>query len=127
MTDDWDIDSHTIDARYRWPIGERSYIEPHVRYYTQSHADFYRTSLDGTLPLPDHASADYRLGEFDAFTIGLKYGRKTDSGNEWSARVELYSADGSVPDYLLIGNQGDREIYPDLDAVIAQFTYSFDW
>jgi hypothetical protein len=127
MTDDWDIDSHTIDARYRWPIGERSYIEPHIRYYTQSHADFYRTSLDGTTALPDYASADYRLGEFDAFTVGLKYGRKTESGHEWSTRIEMYSADGSVPDYLLIGNQGGREIYPDLDAIIAQFTYSFDW
>ena len=127
MTDDWDIDSHTIDLRYRWPVGERSYFEPHVRYYTQSHADFYRTSLDGSLPLPTHASADYRLGEFDAMTLGLKFGRRTESGNEWSARVELYSADGSVPDGLLIGNQGDREIYPDLDAIIAQFSYRFDW
>ena len=77
--------------------------------------------------LPLHASADYRLGEFDAFTVGLKYGRKLDSGNEWSARVELYSADGSVPADLLIGNQGDREIYPDTTAIIAQFSYSFGW
>jgi hypothetical protein len=127
MTDDWDINSHTIDLRYRWPIGDRSYIEPHVRYYTQSHADFYRTSLDGSAALPTYASADYRLGEFDAITLGLKYGMATRSGNEWSARVELYSADGSVPGDLIIGNQGDREIYPDLDAIIAQFSYHFDW
>ena len=48
------------------------------------------------------------------------------SGNEWSARVELYSADGSVPGNLLIGDQAGRNIYPDLDAIIAQFSYSFD-
>ena len=127
MTDDWEIDSHTVDLRYRWPIGGQSYLEPHLRYYTQSHADFYRTSLDGSQPLPAHASADYRLGEFDAVTVGLKYGRKTRSGNEWSTRLEYYMADGSVPGDLLIGNQGGREIYPDLDAVIAQISYSFDW
>lgn len=127
MTDDWDIDSHTIDLRYRWPLGDRSYIEPHFRYYTQSHAEFYRTSLDSTQPLPMHASADYRLGEFDAITFGVKYGWRTESGNDWSARLEWYSADGSVPAGLLIGNQGNREIYPDLDAIIAQFSYHFDF
>ena len=128
MTDDWDIDSHTVDVRFRWPIGDRSYLEPHFRYYTQTHANFYRTSLDSSLPLPSYASADYRLGEFDAITLGLKYGWKTESGNEWSARLEAYSADGSVPANLLIGsNQGGLEMYPDLDAIIAQFSYSFGW
>jgi len=76
-------------------------------------------------PLPVNASADYRLGEFDAITIGLKYGWKADSGNQWSARLEWYSADGSVPGDLLIGNQAGREIYPDLDAIIFQIGYRF--
>ncbi len=126
MTDDWDIDSHTLDVRYRWPISDNSYIEPHVRYYTQTHADFYRTSLAGGSPLPVNASADYRLGEFDAITLGVKYGWKTETGNEWNARLEMYSADGSVPGDLLIGtNQQGRNIYPDLDAIILQFGYRF--
>jgi hypothetical protein len=125
MTDDWDIDSHTLDLRYRWPLGDRSYLEPHVRYYTQSHADFYLPSIDGTAALPAHASADYRLGEFDAVTLGLKYGWKTLSGSEWSARLEWYSSNGSIPGDLLVGDQAGRTIYPDLDAVIAQISYRF--
>lgn len=126
MTDDWDVDSHTVDVRYRWPIGDNSYLEPHVRYYTQTHADFYRTSLASGNPLPVNASADYRLGEFDAITFGVKYGWKTESGNEWNARLEMYSADGSVPGNLLIGtDQAGREIYPDLDAIIFQLGYRF--
>ena len=45
-----------------------------------------------------------------------------------SERLEAYSADGSVPANLLIGsNQGGLEMYPDLDAIIAQFSYSFGW
>lgn len=125
MTDDWDIDSHTLDLRYRWPLSDGNYLEPHFRYYTQSHAEFYRPSIDGGLALPTYASADYRLGEFDAITVGLKYGWETASGNEWSARLEFYTTDGKVPGSLLIGNQAGREIYPDLEAIIAQISYRF--
>ena len=125
MTDDWEIDSHTVDLRYRWPIGQSSYLEPHIRFYTQSHADFYVGSWDVTVPLPAYASADYRLGEFDALTFGLKFGWKLASGNEMSLRLESYSSDGTVPDNLLIGNQQGSELYPDLDAIIVQFGYSF--
>ena len=39
----------------------------------------------------------------------------------------MYSADGKVPDSLRIGGQSGRELYPDLDAIIAQFSYSFVW
>jgi hypothetical protein len=46
-------------------------------------------------------------------------------GNEWSARVVLYQQLGSVPADQIIGNQAYREQFPDLDAVIAQFTYRF--
>lgn len=126
MTDDWEIDSHTIDVRYRWPLTNSSYLEPHVRFYTQNEADFYRTSLASGSPVPVDASADYRLGNFDAITLGLKYGRKMESGNEWNARLEFYTADGSVPENLLIGsNQSEREIYPDLEAIIFQIGYRF--
>jgi len=126
MTDDWEIDSHTLDVRYRWPLSDGKYLEPHFRYYSQSEAEFYRTSLANGALLPSYASADYRLGQFDAITAGIKYGWETTSGSEWSARLEFYSADGKVPGNLLIGtNQPGREIYPDLDAIIAQISYRF--
>jgi hypothetical protein len=125
MTDDWDIDSHTVDLRFRWPIGDSRYLEPHFRFYTQSYADFYRVSLTGGAPLPSYASADYRLGEFDAITVGLKYGWTLKSGNEMSARLEFYSQDGDAPQSQLIGNQLSRDLYPDLDAIIAQFSFRF--
>jgi hypothetical protein len=125
MTDDWDIDSHTLDLRLRWPLGERSYLEPHLRFYTQSEADFYTISLVDGVELPAFASADYRLGSFDAVTAGLKYGWKTRGGSDMSVRAELYRQSGSIPGDLLIGNQVGRETYPDLDAIIVQFSYHF--
>lgn len=125
MTDDWEIDSHTIDLRYRWPLGENSYVEPHLRYYTQSEAEFYRTSIVDGAALPTHASSDYRLGDFDATTIGLKYGWQTRNGSDLSVRLETYQQDGAIPAGLLFGNQMGLVRYPDLDAIIVQFSYHF--
>ncbi|MDH3613434.1 MAG: DUF3570 domain-containing protein [Gammaproteobacteria bacterium] len=125
MTDDWEIDSHTVDLRLRWPLGSRSYLEPHLRFYTQTAAEFYRMSLIDGDPLPEYASADYRLGDFDAMTAGLKYGWKTSGGNDMSVRLELYQQSGNVSPDQLIGNQVGRDNYPDLNAVIFQFGYQF--
>ncbi len=125
MTDDWEIDSHTVDLRYRWPLSDETYVEPHLRFYTQTEAEFYRLSLVDSAPLPTFASADYRLGNFDAITAGLKYGWKTRNDNDMSVRVELYRQTGSVPAGQVIGNQAARDNYPDLNAMIVQFSYRF--
>lgn len=124
-TDDWQIDSHTLEGRFRFPMGESSYLEPHVRYYTQTAADFYRYSLAEGAPLPEFASADARLADLDAYTVGLKYGRQTAGGNEWTARLELYHQVSKAPANTLIGNQPGNVQMPDFDAVILQFGYHF--
>ena len=33
MTDDWGVDSHTVEMRYRWSFGTDRYLQPHVRFY----------------------------------------------------------------------------------------------
>lgn len=125
MTDDWEIDSHTLDLRLRWPLGGDRYLEPHLRFYTQTEADFYTVSLVEGQTLPAFASNDYRLGNFDGITAGIKYGWKTRNDHDLSARLELYQQRGDIPAASLIGNQLNTVTYPDLDAVIAQFTYRF--
>lgn len=125
MTDDWDIDSHTADLRLRWPINETSYLEPHLRFYTQREAEFYTVSLIDGQALPAFASNDYRLGNFDAITAGLKYGWTTGRGHDASLRLELYQQRGDIPGGQLIGSQVGTVNYPDLDAIIAQFSYRF--
>jgi hypothetical protein len=124
-TDDWEVDSHTLEGRFRIPIGESSYLEPHLRYYTQTAADFYRYSLADGATLPAFASADARLADLDAYTAGVKYARRTTGGNEWSARLELYHQTSNAPANMLIGNQADHVQMPDFDAVILQFGYHF--
>lgn len=126
-SDDWEIDSHTLETRLRLPLGASSYLEPHLRYYTQSAASFYRYSLiDGAAP-PQFASADARLGEFAATTAGLKFGHQTVGGNEWSARLEVYRQSGKLPSAQLVGAQRDNAQLPDFDAVILQVGYRFKY
>ncbi|RPI63239.1 MAG: DUF3570 domain-containing protein [Lysobacterales bacterium] len=124
MTDDWGVDSHTVELRYRWSFGAR-YLQPHLRFYQQTAADFYRTVLFGGAPLPAYATADHRLGEFDGVTLGFKYGQATASGNEWSARIEYYTQSGSASPGSHVGALAGFDLYPDLNALIAQFSYRF--
>jgi len=112
-TDDWGIDSHTIDFHYRYELGNGSYLQPHLRYYTQTAADFYTTSLVDTAARPEFASADYRLGEFVTNTYGLKYGMPRGENSEFTARAEMISQ-----------VQSD-DITADLDSFILQFGYDF--
>ena len=106
-------------------MGESGYLEPHLRYYTQTAASFYRYSLADGTPLPEFASADARLAAMDAYTVGLKYAHQTSGGNEWNARLELYHQVSTPPSATLIGNQAANLKMPDFDAVILQFGYHF--
>jgi hypothetical protein len=124
MTDDWGVESHTFDVRYRWSFGSGQYVQPHVRFYTQTAADFYTTVLFTGTALPAYATADYRLGEFDGITFGVKYGRETRRG-EFSTRVEWYTQTGQASPGSAVGTLAGLDLYPDLNALIAQFTYKF--
>jgi hypothetical protein len=124
-TDDWKVDSHTLESRLRLPFGVSSYVEPHLRYYQQTAASFYRYSVANAAPLPEFASADARLADMSAVTVGLKYGHLTAGGNEWNARLELYRQTSKAPNDVLIGNQIGNAQMPDFHAVILQFGYHF--
>jgi len=125
MWDDWDITSHTFDLRYRWKLDNKHYLEPHFRYYMQSNADFYQRFLLDGQPLPGHASADYRLGELTGITFGLKYGMTLNNDHEMSLRLEYYQQSGEANADNAPGILSQQELFPDVDAVIFQFSYSF--
>ena len=124
MTDDWDIDSHTVDLHYRFNLERGSYLQPHIRFYSQTAAGFYRTVLFDGEPLPQFATADYRLSELDAVTVGFKFGKPTARG-EMSGRLELYRQTGNASPGSNVGSLQAFDLDPALDAVIAQFSYRF--
>ncbi|WP_286263985.1 DUF3570 domain-containing protein [Thalassotalea atypica] len=125
MTDDWEIDSHTIDLRYYIPLSRGHYIEPHVRYYTQSAAEFYQPFLIQGQVTPTYVSADYRIGDMNAYTLGIKYGMPLNSGDRLAFRVEYYKQSPKSNGTNAIGVLNDVELYEEINAVIAQITYSF--
>lgn len=124
-TDDWEIDSHTIDSRLRFNLSGNSYIQPHIRYYQQSAADFYQPYLNQSADMPMYASADYRVGEMTAYTVGLKYGRTLENGHEWAVRAEYYQQDPKNAGFEQPGVLADLDLYPSVKAVILQFNYHF--
>ncbi len=124
MTDDWGIESQTAEARYRWNINDRSYLEPHLRYYTQTAADFYRTVLFAGDALPAFASADYRLADLNAYTVGIKYGHQTERG-EFAVRLEYYRQEGTPSPGSAVGELANYQLIPQLAAAIVQFDYRF--
>lgn len=124
--DDWGIRSHTIEWNHRYFISSHWYIEPGVRYYTQSAADFYRYfHVQGDV-LPQYMSADYRLGKMVALTYGLEVGKKFgSSGEEISFRAQLYTQSGDSHPGSAYGNLTAQDLYPKLTAVIGQVIYKF--
>ncbi len=134
-TDDWGIQSNTLDAKYHWVAGEKFYVEPHLRWYSQTEADFYKPYLRegvdvsvGTLdPLLSAASADSRLGAFDALTYGVKFGYALGKDSEVNFRVEQYTQTANNVNAPASGDLAGQDIVPDLKAMWLQFGYSFRW
>jgi len=129
FSDDWGINSHTLDFRYRYQLGSRQYLQPHIRYYTQSKADFYRHDLVQGVDVDasgaanvQYASSDYRVGAFDSTTLGLSYGLKLSDNSEFTVRGEMMQ---QKIDNSEVPRAGEET--PDLTAVIFQMGYSFIW
>jgi hypothetical protein len=122
MTDTWGITSKTVDLRYRWLFTDGSYFEPQFRYYKQSAADFYRLYLPQVLqgaPLLAYASADPRLAQFNASTVGFKWATKLDRSTEFSLRAQTYVQRGNTPATVPTALQG-LDLYPSLKTVLFQ-------
>lgn len=123
MSDDWEVDSHTLDARLLFEFGPHS-LEPHLRYYTQSAAEFYQPFLlEGESP--DYASADYRLGELDTYTLGIKYGYRMSNGHRLAVRLEWYHQTPQSVGKAEPGQLQQLDLYPSLDSLILQTSYHF--
>jgi hypothetical protein len=129
MWDDWEITSQTIDSRLRIPLGDtfgtESYLQPHFRFYQQGAAEFYQPFLIDNATLPTYASADYRIGEMTTFTVGLKYGLLVNNGHDLSFRLEYYRQAPTDAGFDAPGVLNEVDLYPTIDAIIAQVTYSF--
>ncbi len=124
MTDDWGVRSQTLDMHFKWNLKTDNFLEPHVRFYKQTAADFYHTVLFAGAPLPGYATADERLAKFNALTVGLKYGAKTTAG-QFAARIDLYHQMAKPSPDALVGSLRGLDLTPDLKAIVGEISYRF--
>ncbi|GIU48164.1 DUF3570 domain-containing protein [Shewanella algidipiscicola] len=124
-TDDWDIQSHTLETHYRYYFSGNFYGQIHLRYYQQQAANFYQPFLLSSDPLPEYASADYRIGDMTAYTVGIKFGQRLAGGHEMSYRLEYYQQNPENNGTELIGQLQNYDQFPQVKAIMAQFSYSF--
>jgi len=103
--DDWGIQSQTADLKYHHTLTPRQYLEPHIRFYHQSAADFYRRKLDvdgslnPLLPEDGIVSSDYRLDESVSLTAGIKYGFNLTKNLDMRLRTEYLQQTFSESDF----------------------------
>jgi len=98
--DSWGIDSMTYALSEHMPVGAAGYVEPGLRLYRQTAANFYRHYLGIDEPTPAYVSSDSRLGRFHAWTFGLK------AGAHITRNLEIY---GAAERYIQEGQRFDRK------------------
>lgn len=126
--DDWSVGSHTFDTRYRFELGNDRHLEPHLRYYSQSAASFFRNGLAEGAPLPDFATADYRLGPLRSTTVGATYGfRIPGRPGEWTVRAEYIRQFGDGHPRDAIGVQRQFDLFPTVGIGSLLVGYSIEF
>lgn len=115
--DSWGIDSITAEASEQIPLGRNFYIEPLLRYYHQSAANFYVKYLVFGATLPAYASADGRLSRFNATTLGVKAGIRLFAGTEFYVDAEDYRQTGSHFDASAPGPLATLDMFPGVHAL----------
>jgi hypothetical protein len=126
--DDWGIRSHTLDLKYRRELEQAAYVEPHLRYYFQSRATFFRYSLVDEGSLPEFVSADYRLGALQTLTLGLTYSfHRREAPGVWRIRGEYMRQWGNGYPAEAIGKQRGIDLAPPISIGSLVFAYSLQF
>jgi hypothetical protein len=124
--DDWGITSRTVDFYYRVPLAAGHAITPHVRWYKQTGADFYRAFLLDGAALPASVSADSRLAPFTALTLGLQYALPVAQGTQLTLGAEYYHQAGDLSPPQSLGILSRTDLFPKMDAVMIRVGFGRD-
>jgi Protein of unknown function (DUF3570) len=125
--DSWGISSLTAEVSELVGVTRGFYVQPNVRWYHQSSANFFRNFLIDGQPLPTYASADTRLEQFTAITAGMKFGFRLTRGTQIYLRADYYRQTGNNHPADAIGQLKQQNLFAGTDAVIAFIGYSWDF
>jgi len=126
--DDWGVRSHAIDVRYRYELPQESFVQPHVRFYTQTAADFFTFGFLRGQALPAFASSDERIGALRTLTLGATYGFRVPSQpGEFTIRAEYLRQWGDGHPSNVAGVQRDYNLFPgeNIGSVLASYSVQF--
>ncbi|MDD2724320.1 MAG: DUF3570 domain-containing protein [Methylovulum sp.] len=120
--DNWGIQAHTFEGDWVQPLGAGWAVTPHIRYYSQSAADFYTNtgifliSENGeiTREIPKFYSSDQRLSGFGTLSGGVTVEKKFAKGVSLETGFEYYTHQGN----LKIGGGGEQA-FADYDYWVA--------
>ena len=93
--DDWDVQSHTLEAAWYQELSSGWLINPSVRYYTQDKARFYEPYF---VELRDdgYYSSDFRLASFGSIMAGLTVGKTIFGSTRFTLGVDFYERRGEL-------------------------------
>lgn len=101
--DDWSLDSHTLIGDLGWNAGERTLLDLHFRYYTQSQVDFYDARY-ATMPADGaYVTHDRELSAMSAERLGLDLEQRIalgDDSQELSLSLDVAGALFQYDDFV---------------------------
>lgn len=124
-SDSWGIRSFTVEASDRIGLSPRFYVEPGVRYYHQSAADFYAPYLISGAALPAFASSDSRLDAFTATTESVRVGYRFTPKSEFYALAQHYDQRGDALRPTAPGALANLDLFSGVKATSLVVGYSF--
>lgn len=84
--DNWDVTSHTADIKSYHQLGDKFRINPSLRYYHQSAANFFKAhdAKDYYFDQAGFATADHRLGNYHSWTTQLGFEYLASQATTWN-------------------------------------------
>jgi hypothetical protein len=126
-SDSWGVTSKTAEFRQRVDLGSIVYLEPSVRWYQQSAANFFHYYLTANQALPDFASSDIRLGAFTGTTFGAKLGFTVSPRSEVYIEGAYYQQTGNGHPANAIGQLRQQNLFSGTKAAIIFLGYRWNF
>lgn len=93
--DDWDVQSHTLEAAWYQETKSGWLINPGIRYYTQEKARFYEPYFVD-LRSDGYYTSDFRLASYGSVKVGLKLGKTIFEAARLSLAFDYYERRGEL-------------------------------
>lgn len=87
--------------------------------------DFYKIAIGNGTAVPEHITADYRMGDLTTIAPSVKITRKLENDKELSLILRYYQQTGDTSSFNAVGSQIGQDLIPKTDAYIVQIHYSF--